>query len=269
MTTTLRNAFLSPGARRFGFRFSLDYLRISTRVARHWGHTGPGEMRLLGNRVQYPNQSHAVFLLHELFVNLAYGFDVTSAAPRIVDCGANIGMSILFFKLWAPDATIVAIEPDVAAFRYLQDLVTLNGLRNVELINAAIARQRGFAAFYTTSGDAASIASSLQSGWGGAGQTTVRTLPLSDLIDAPIDFLKLDIEGSEYEAIDDMESSGRLSSIHAMAVECHDLTADDGPRLRLLKQLEHAGFGVSTISQDGRVTVLRAARANGAPRGVS
>jgi FkbM family methyltransferase len=217
-------------------------------------------MRLLSNRVKYPNESHAVFLLHELFVNLAYAFDVTSPALRIIDCGANIGMSILFFKLWAPDASIVAIEPDAAAFRYLQDLVRLNRLRNVELVNAAIARESGFAALYTTPGDAAGITSSLQSAWGGTDQTTVRTIPLSHLIAGPVDFLKLDIEGAEYDAIDELESTERLGSIGAMAIECHAVAGDVGPRLRLVKQLEGAGFRVSIISQDTRVAVLHASR---------
>lgn len=237
----------------------MDYLRISAHVALRWGASGPGEWTLLGYRLPFPNQTHAFFLLHELFVNLAYAFDVDSATPRIVDCGANIGMSILFFKLWAPGSSIIAVEPDTAAFQYLQTLVTVNRLQGVQLVNAAIARDRGFAALYTMPGEAAGITSSLHSAWGGTEHTTVATIPLSDLITGAVDFLKLDVEGVEYDAIDDLESTNRLGAIREIALECHDLNGSD-PRMRLVGQLERAGLHVSTISQDSRATVLHASR---------
>ena len=233
---------------------------MSAHVARRWGHTGPGEMSLLGYRVPYPNQSHAFFLLHELFVNLSYAFDPPSPAPRIVDCGANIGMSVVFFKAWSPDASIVAIEPDATAFDYLRELVRLNELKNVELMNAAIARQRGTAAFYSASGDPAGVRASLHADWGGSTSTTVKTIALSDVIDHAVDFLKLDVEGAEYEAIDDLDGRNRLKWIRELVVECHELHGDSAPRQRLVDQLERAGLHMSVVYQEERIAVLHATR---------
>src|SRR5262245_45483539 len=103
----LRNAFLSRGRRLFGPAFALDYLRFAWR-ARRMDSTGPGSLDVAGFRIDYLNQSHALFLLHEIFVNAEYEFSSANVCPRIVDCGANIGMSVLFFKALYPDAEILA-----------------------------------------------------------------------------------------------------------------------------------------------------------------
>src|SRR4051812_48016289 len=63
----LRNAFFSSGRRLFGLSFSLDYLRFAWR-ARRMDDVGPGSLTVAGMRVGYDNQSHALFLLHEIFV---------------------------------------------------------------------------------------------------------------------------------------------------------------------------------------------------------
>jgi hypothetical protein len=65
----LRNAFFSKGFELFGFPFARDYLRLAWRASRRWGYQGPGRLKILGFRVEYLNQSHAVFLFHEIFVN--------------------------------------------------------------------------------------------------------------------------------------------------------------------------------------------------------
>ena len=49
-------------------------------------------------------------------VNGLYAFVARDARPWIIDCGANVGMSVLFFKALYPAASVIAIEPDRAAF---------------------------------------------------------------------------------------------------------------------------------------------------------
>ena len=39
---------------------------------------------------------------------------------KFIDCGANIGISILFFKKQYPDCTIMAFEPNPHAFPLLE-----------------------------------------------------------------------------------------------------------------------------------------------------
>jgi FkbM family methyltransferase len=73
----------------------------------------------------------SVFAFNEFELNLevpANGF--------IVDCGANIGISTVYFAKKYPQATIVALEPNIANFELCQK--NTSDLKNVICLNAAI-----------------------------------------------------------------------------------------------------------------------------------
>jgi hypothetical protein len=155
-----RHAFLSSGFRLFGPRFSRDYLRFVWHAGRHWGDTSAGVLKMLGYRIEYFNQSHALFLVHEIFSDGTYAFASRTACPRIIDCGANIGLSVIFFKALHPGADIVAVEPDPVTFARLKDTMDRNGLHDVRLVNAAVAEAEKTMTLYRGEGDAGSIVSS-------------------------------------------------------------------------------------------------------------
>lgn len=62
-------------------------------------------------------------------------------APLIIDGGANIGASALYFADCWPGAHVIAIEPDAANFELLRD--NTNGLANVICVPAALAARSG------------------------------------------------------------------------------------------------------------------------------
>lgn len=256
----VRNAFFSRGFRLFGLRFARDYLRFARRAARQWGHTGANVVELVGIRLAYPNQSHALYLVHEIFVDAIYAFRAPGTAPRIIDCGANIGVSVAFFKARFPRATIVAIEADSATFEYLQSNVATNGWRDVELINAAVAREEGTLTFYAHPSDPGSVTASLNPAWGGAVRHPVRAMRLSSIVTEPVDFLKLDVEGAEYDVLADLIETGAIHRIREMILECHDLPERPRGRDELIEQLEGAGLRVDVllIEAEKRLALLRA-----------
>lgn len=260
VTAAFRNAFLSSGARTFGWPLTRDYLRFAWRAAARWGDTGAGVLSLLGFTVPYPNQMYALFLLHEIFINSAYAFRRTSDRPRIIDCGANIGMAVVFFKAYAPGATITAIEADPSTFRRLQALVAANQMTDVTVINAAVGDADGEVTFYTGTGDG-SLTASVDPRLAGGGAQRVRALRVSSIVDGPIEFLKLDVEGAEYAVVRDLDRTGRLSLIRELVVECHasDQPDDVG---RLIATLERNGMTVSTRSENAsaQMVVLHAER---------
>ena len=51
-------------------------------------------------------------LYEDIFINRVYEFEASRPDPRIIDCGSNIGMSVLYFKHVYPEARIVGFEPD-------------------------------------------------------------------------------------------------------------------------------------------------------------
>lgn len=66
-----------------------------------------------------------------------HGILARNQVPLILDCGANIGLSALYFARLFPDAAVVAIEPDASNIA----LARLNcaGHSNVRFIEAGVA----------------------------------------------------------------------------------------------------------------------------------
>lgn len=263
----LEHAFLSPGFRLFGPRFARDYLRFAIRAGRRWGSQAPGTMRLLGWDIGYFNQSHALFLLHEIFADATYAFRSADPRPRIIDCGANIGFSCLFFKALYPASRITAIEPDPVAMARLEENLRRNGLDDVALEQGAIAASDSPVTLFSGDAGPGSLVTSLHAQWSGgaSSRTTVRALRLPHLVEGTVDFLKLDIEGAEYDAVRDLIDAGVAGRIREMAIEYHPLADRPGEAERMIASLAREGFRVERVSLDPAtgVGVVRARRSTG------
>ncbi len=114
----------------------------------------------------------------------------------VVDVGANLGYySLLASKLVGPTGRVVALEPNSENCRLLLSSLRLNGTANVELLPVAADAARGWAYYSTHVGSNGGLVadSELLSHPG----TVVPTFPLDDLVDGPVGFLKMDVEGAE------------------------------------------------------------------------
>jgi hypothetical protein len=72
-----------------------------------------------------------------IFLNKEYAFFFDCSSPRILDIGANFGMSILYFKILYPNSRILAFEADPEIFALLKENLAVNNLTGVELRNEA------------------------------------------------------------------------------------------------------------------------------------
>ena len=72
-----------------------------------------------------------------------------------------------------------------------------------------------------------------------------------DQIDGPVDLLKMDIEGSEYDVIADLCQSGRIAQVRTLICEVHGSPATQRQVGELWRQLTEAGFRLSLF--DARV----------------
>ncbi len=182
----------------------------------------------------------------EIFRERQYLFESDSAAPVVVDCGANIGMSILYFKSLYPEARVLAFEPDPSAFACLRGNVTGNALSGVRIENAAVADVEGETDFFYDRADPASLRMSIvrERMPKARDRRTVRTVRLSRFLDEEVDFLKLDVEGAELDVIGELADAGKLRLVRQMLVEYHHHIVRTEDRLsRLLAVLEENGFG--------------------------
>lgn len=171
------------------------------------------------------------------FVRRIYHFDAARPDPRIIDGGGNIGMSVLSFKRLYPHARITCFEPDPAIFALLQENLARNGLEDVRLINAGLSGTAGEVAFAPDGSAGGQIAP----GIGGAGPR-VRMERLSDYLDEPVDFLKLNIEGEELPVLREAAASGKLGRVRELVLEYHGWANGEQRLGDILNLLDRAGF---------------------------
>jgi len=147
--------------------------------------------------------------------------EVVHPGMRFVDVGAHVGyFSVLAGKLVAPDGVVFAFEPHPRNFRLLLANVWRNGLTTVLCFPWAVSDSCGFAELFEArgnSGDHRLYRSHDEE----RTSVTVRTVALDafSLILAPIDFVKIDVQGAEQAAVHGMEQLLAGSAEATIALE--------------------------------------------------
>lgn len=156
--------------------------------------------------VSYTNSDEFYELKKEIFGENCYYLELDKDDPIIVDAGAHIGLTVLYFKLMFPKARIKAFEPIPDNFALLSKNVNQNQLENVELYQVVVAPKSGVLRIHEPIGEGAwkSGAGIIPRGWKGIQdnrEIKVEALGIQEIIQEEIDIFKMDIEGMEYEII--------------------------------------------------------------------
>ncbi len=168
------------------------------------------------------NGTSDIPVFREIFLEKEYDVKIPHAVKYIIDGGANIGVSTLYFKIKFPNATIVAIEPEQENF----DLLVKNTLsyNNIICLHAGIW-------FETTK---VLVKKSDTFGeWGfqvepisNDSSEGIQSYSIDDLIrnyNIPIiDILKLDIEGAERVLFESNNPEKWLNKCKLIIIELHD-----------------------------------------------
>ena len=194
----------------------------------------PVSAKIGGRTFRYIDGPSFTSAYRAIFLDHIYRFEVPDPSPRIIDCGANVGLAIVYWKSLYPDARITAFEPDGTAFDALE--INCSGYRtSVELVRAAVWSAEGEMTFVPDGADAGRLDVA-----GGAGSTVVATMRLRDRLTGSIDLLKLDIEGAETAVLEDC--SDRLGNVRRIFVEYHGFADRPQDLDVLLRLLSGAGF---------------------------
>lgn len=183
------------------------------------------------------DKSSFLFMYDEIFKKKIYTFDTTEQKPYVIDCGSNIGLSVIFFKQLFPHAEIVAFEPDPVIYQVLQkNIISAGVAEGVTCVGACLSAEQGSVTFYPDGSDGGSNINHGQA----TKEITVPAVVLSDYITKSVDFLKIDIEGAEFEVLSSSRES--LAKVKNIFVEYHSQTAQAQNLDDILSILKSAGF---------------------------
>lgn len=172
--------------------------------------------------------------LKEIFLEEVYKQTLPENA-EILDCGAHIGLSVIYLKSLCPTAHIRAFEPDPRNFSLLKKNIESRKYVSVELINEAVWTENTALQFVADGNMGSKI------DLGGVVKTnTVKASRLRDYLDREINFLKLDIEGAEYAVLKDV--SDKLHLVNNMFLEYHGTFEQNNELLDIFGMIHQAGF---------------------------
>ncbi|MEO6536134.1 MAG: FkbM family methyltransferase [Candidatus Paceibacterota bacterium] len=186
-----------------------------------------------------PDKSSFLFMYDEIMGREIYKFTTDVPAPRILDCGANIGLATVYLKQKYPNAHVTCFEPDDATFAALEKNIVTAGLSGVELVHAGLGDKEETRTFFSEGADGGRVATSDDTK-NETNITEVKLIPLSPYLNEPIDFLKIDIEGSEAEVLE--ECKDKLGNVKRIFVEYHSLHNAPQTLPRILEIMKNAGF---------------------------
>jgi FkbM family methyltransferase len=188
-------------------------------------------------KIVYGNYNAPIFLRNDtsdvgiyraIIENGEYDFIVDKEPDVIIDAGANIGLSTIFFANKYPNAKIIAIEPEDSNYKLLEKNTESYG--NVCLIKAALWDSIRDIYLFDTGLDK----DGFMVGEMGSGKDMItpyhkercltKTVTIEKLIKdyslAKIDILKMDIEGSEKEVFNNC--FGWIDNVNVIIVELHE-----------------------------------------------
>lgn len=143
----------------------------------------------------------------------------------IIDGGANVGYTSVFFNKYFPKAKILAIEPVLENCEILKENFLLNRISNFEILNGGIHYEDSILLINNKFRDGKSWSTTLiQQNSNINNQTSIDVFSLQTIMKkyniSNIDILKLDIEGSEKGLF--TNDTSWLSYVNNIAIEIHE-----------------------------------------------
>jgi len=179
---------------------------------------------------------------------------------RFLDVGANIGyFSVLGSGLVGPSGSVVAVEPDPVNLQLLRANLWRNGCSNVRVLPIAADSRRGHVrlVIFPEGGAATEVTRDVsyyepdsRVDIEDIGKVMAPTAPLDDLLDPPIDVIKMDTQFTENEVIEGLRETIAASPNLLIVTEF-------GPTELSRRQIDPLGVLGSWSDLGFDITVLR------------
>ena len=204
---------------------------------KYYKHLPAGKIRahkLFNKSLYYYSAAELLHGLEEIFIDNIYQQQLPENA-YVLDCGANIGMSVIYIKQHCPQAEIVAFEPDETNFELLNKNINSFGYSKVTLFKEAVWNENTTLLFSNESSMGSKIEMDNK-----ANTKEVKAIRLKDFINRQIDFLKIDIEGAENVVLTDIADN--LHFVKNMFLEYHGTFDQNTELVKLINIISESGF---------------------------
>jgi FkbM family methyltransferase len=191
--------------------------------------------KLFGHETWFVSGQEYLHGIKEIFIEEIYRQTLPPNA-FILDCGANIGLSVIYLKKICPTATIIAFEPDPNNFELLQKNIASHDLQNVVLKNEAVWKEDTMLSFESEGTMSSKIVFDKETDR----SKLTKAVRLKDHLNRKIDFLKIDIEGAEYQVLCDIGDN--LSFVTNLFVEYHGMFGQISELSELFDLFSKKGF---------------------------
>lgn len=230
-------------ARRFDGKVQRPKNQLSwwqVKLLKHQEDQNIKQIRVNNLRIHYKRPYEFLHSYTDIFKNEVYKFFAPNPKPLIIDCGSNIGLSILYFKYHYPDATIIGFEPDPANFELLARNISENKCKDVKIMPTAVWTTNGITSFIANSSEASRLTFLEKQ----VKAISVNTVRLSEFLQSynSIDFLKIDIEGAEYDVL--MDCASLLERVSNIFLEYHGKASETQKLYEILEILNANRFDV-------------------------
>lgn len=177
------------------------------------------KIRDLKQPVYLRNNTSDITVFYQVFFQNSYNFDYSSPVDVIIDCGANIGLSSIFYAHHFPKATIVAVEPERNNFKMLER--NCRPFKNIISVRAGVWNKN----------TNLRLLNKTDQPWGMQVEEAIDQKSAIEAVSLPyllqkynlkkIDILKVDIEGSEKELFE-TGTDDWLPFTKILCIELHD-----------------------------------------------
>lgn len=195
---------------------------------------GPLYTTLFGKKMKITNFFWYIHGLNEIFLDETYRFYSEKDTPLILDCGANIGLSTIYFKKLFPKSKIISFEADKNIAEILSSNLLSFGINDVKIVDKAVWTEDTILEFKSDGAVGGQIVK------GEEGANKIKATRLKEYLNTEIDFLKIDIEGAEYDIL--MDCADRLINVKNIFIEYHSFLKNEQKLDEILLILKKSGF---------------------------
>jgi FkbM family methyltransferase len=192
-------------------------------------------------------KSFVANILKEIYIDKVYDSYLMGKKDLVIfDLGANIGLFSLYAMKFSKK--VVAVEPSTQIFKYLEE--NTKEYPQITRVQAAVGSKNGSLELFS-SDDNLTMFSAYQTPVHNGKSETVKLMNLSTIMDLTdtkhIDFLKLDIEGSEFPLLASDDFLKASKKIDVIMGELHSWTGRN-PNQAIVA-MEECGYKVKILAQ--------------------